>query len=369
MWLDAAGFKGHIAAVTEEDVEPAEAQHETGKQRPEIRWGVVASVAAHIPIVALLIFGLPKIEPKPLEDESVKVELVPPPEEKKPEPKPEVKPPKPKPPEEAKKEPPPPPPPPLPPPPPPASKTPEQAKPRPMPTLNPVIEFGDRNSGPEKSLAGNSSRGETKPATTPPQHDAEPEQMPTQAAAEKPETETPASKPVPDDVKLPEVATTDVSPKPNGPPTDVSGEATTSIDQARPAEQKAAEKPKAVAKNNDLPKAKTLFSRMGDGNLFAQTAIDGLPRKERVATLCTTELQGQLVHGSPSYFPSALPSFGLRSGTVLDVPDAAFGTAKGWYHVRFRCELDEGATKVVSFAHEVGGLIPRSQYAKYEIRD
>ncbi|TBG82571.1 hypothetical protein ELG76_16140, partial [Rhizobium leguminosarum] len=105
MWLDAAGFRGHIAAVTEVDVEPAEAQHETGKQRPEIRWGVVVSVAAHIPIIALLIFGLPKIEPKPPEDESVKVELVPPPEEKKPEPKPEEKPPEPKPPEEAKKEP------------------------------------------------------------------------------------------------------------------------------------------------------------------------------------------------------------------------------------------------------------------------
>ncbi|TBF00218.1 hypothetical protein ELG98_17885, partial [Rhizobium ruizarguesonis] len=95
MWLDAAGFRGHIAAVTEEDVEPPETQHETGKQRPEIRWGIVASVVAHIPIIALLIFGLPKIEPKPAEDESVKVELVPPPEEKKPEPK--EKPPEPKP--------------------------------------------------------------------------------------------------------------------------------------------------------------------------------------------------------------------------------------------------------------------------------
>ncbi|PDT05968.1 hypothetical protein CO666_03930 [Rhizobium chutanense] len=361
MWLDAAGFRGHIGAVTDE-VELAETNHETAKQRPEIRWGVVASVLLHVPIVALLIFGLPKIEPKPAEDESVKVELVPPPEEKKPEPKPEVKPPDPKPPEEAKKKPPPPP-----PPPPPAKKVPEQAKP--MPTLNPVIGFGDKNRGPENSVAGKSSQGEVKPALTPPEHDAGRQQMPTQAAAEKPETETPASKPVPDDVKLPEVGTTDVSPKPNGSPTDVSGEATTSIEQAKPPEQKTADEPKTVSKNNDLPKAKTLYSRMGDGNLLAQTAIDGLPRKGRVATLCATELQGQLLHGSPSYFPSALPSLGLRSGTVLDVPDAAFGTAKGWYHVRFRCELDEEATKVVSFAHEVGGLIPRSQYAKYDIRD
>ncbi|TCA44953.1 hypothetical protein E0J16_30490, partial [Rhizobium pisi] len=83
-WLDAAGFRGHIAAVTDEVVQTEE-HHEAGNRRPEIRWGVVASVVAHIPIVALLIFGLPKIEPKPAEDESVKVELVPPPEEKKPE--------------------------------------------------------------------------------------------------------------------------------------------------------------------------------------------------------------------------------------------------------------------------------------------
>lgn len=184
----------------------------------------------------------------------------------------------------------------------------------------------------------------------------------------KPKIEEPPSKPVPDDVKLPEVATTDVSPERNGPPTDVSGEANTSIEEAKSPEQQTAEKPKVIPKD-DLPKAKTLFSRTEDGSLFAQTAVSGLPRKERVATLCTTELQGQLVHGSPPYFPSALPSFGLRTGTILDVRDAAFGTVKGWYQVRFRCEVDEEATKVVSFAHEVGGLIPRSQYAKYEIRD
>ncbi|WHO74855.1 DUF930 domain-containing protein [Rhizobium sp. BT03] len=363
MWLDAAGFKGHIAAVTEEDVAPAETQHETGKQRPEIRWGIGVSVLLHVPLVALLIFGLPKIEPKPAEDESVKVELVPPPEEKKPEEKPKEKPPEPKPPEQAKKQPPPPPP----PPPPAAKKAPAQAKP--MPTLRPVIEFGDKNSGPEKSLTGNSSQGEAKPATTPPQQESETAEVPAKAAADKPKTEEPPSKPLPDDVKLPEVATADVSPERNGPPTDVSGETNTTIEQAKPPEEKTAETPKTVAKNSDLPKAKTLFSQTDDGSSFAQTAINGLPRKNRVATLCATELQAQLVHGSPRYFPISLPSFGLRAGSILNVDDAAFSTAKGWYHVRFRCELDEGASKVVSFAHEVGGLIPRSQYAKYDIRD
>ncbi|MFB2604238.1 DUF930 domain-containing protein [Rhizobium phaseoli] len=366
MWLDAAGFKGHIAAVTEEDVEPAEA-HEAPEQRPEIRWGVGASVLLHVPLIAHLIFGLPKIEPKPPEDESVKVELVPPPEEKKPEEKkPEEKkpekPPEPKPPEQAKKQPPPPPP----PPPPPAKKASEQAKP-PMPTLNPVTAFGDKNSGPDKFLAGNSSEGERKPAKTSPQHTSG--QVPPKSVAEEPKPEAPPSKPVPDDVKLPEVAVMDVSPERNGPPTDASGDAKTTFEETKPPEQKSADKPKTLPETNDLPAAKTLFSRAADGNVLAQTAMEGLSRKERVATLCTTELQGQLVHGSPAYFPLALPSFGLRAGTILDVKDAAFGTAKGWFQVRFRCEVDEGATKVMSFAHQVGGPIPRSQFSKYDINE
>jgi hypothetical protein len=238
-----------------------------------------------------------------------------------------------------------------------------------MPPMRVVTEFGDKNSGPKKTLAGNSSEGEAKPATTPPKRDVEPQQMPTEAAAEKPKTETPPSRPVPDDVKLPEVAAADASPEPNGPPADVSGEAKTSIEQTKAPAQKTPEKPKEVVKNNDLANAKTLFSSTEDGNSLAQSAVDGLPRSKRVAVLCASELRAQLAYGSPSYQPYALPQYGLRAGTLLNIDDAAFGTAKGWYHVRFRCEVDADATKVVSFAHEVGGLIPRNQYGKYDIRE
>ncbi len=182
--------------------------------------------------------------------------------------------------------------------------------------------------------------------------------MPTEAAAEKPKTETPPSRPVPDDVKLPEVAAADASPEPNGPSADVSGEAKTSIEQTKPPPQKTPEKPKEMVKNNDLANAKTLFSSTEDGSSLAQSAVDGLPRSKRVAVLCASELRAQLAYGSPSYQPYALPQYGLRAGTLLNIDDAAFGTAKGWYHVRFRCEVDADATKVVSFAHEVGGLIP-----------
>ncbi|MGO8657376.1 hypothetical protein ACC771_17405, partial [Rhizobium ruizarguesonis] len=80
--------------------------------------------------------------------------------------------------------------------------------------------------------------------------------------------------------------------------TSVNGFGGRGFEQAKPPEQQTAEQPKVIAKD-DLPKAKTLFSRTEDGSLLAQTAVSGLPRKERVATLCATELQGQLVHGSP----------------------------------------------------------------------
>ncbi|WP_315857366.1 DUF930 domain-containing protein [Rhizobium leguminosarum] len=348
--------------MTEEDVEPAETQHEKGKQRPEIRWGVVASVVAHIPIIALLIFGLPKIERKPAEDESVKVELVPPPEEKKPEPK--EKPPEPKPPEEAKKEPPPPPP--LPPPPPPPrpaeSKPSEQAKPAaPMPSLNPVFEFGDRDTGPKKSAAGNSSQGEVKPATTPPQHSAEPQQAPAEASAEKPQAETPPAKPVPNDVQLPEVATADISPERNAPLAEASGEAKTDIEVVKPPDQKPPEPPKVEAAKDDLPKAKTLFSQGANDDPVARIAMNGMPRSNRVAQLCANELRQQLVHASPRFQPIIVPTQGLSSGTVLDLR-AAFRTVESWYDVRFRCEVDQDAMKVVSFAFDVNGAIPRSQW-------
>ena len=347
--------------MTEEDVEPADTDHETEHQEPRARWGVIASVLVHVPIVALLIFGLPKIPPTPPEDESVKVELVPPPEEKKPEKKPKEEE-KPK--EQAKAEPPPPP-----PPPPPAEKAPEQAKPMPMPALQTIAEYGDKNSGPQKSLTGNASQGEVKPAETAPPHDAQADPPPTQAAAEKPQTETPPAKPVPEDVKLPETAAADVSHERNAPLSELSGEAKTSIEQTKPAEPKPAETSKAEPMKDELTEAKTLFSQNDNDDPVARTAMDGVPRGMRAGKLCASELEQQLIHGSPSVQPMLVPNYDLSNGTVLDVRAGAFRTTKGWYNVRFRCEVDENATKVVSFALDVGDAIPRSEWKSRKLRD
>ncbi|NKM72416.1 DUF930 domain-containing protein [Rhizobium laguerreae] len=370
MWLDAAGFRGHIAAVTEEDVEPAEAQHETGKQRPEIRWGVVASVAAHIPIVALLIFGLPKIEPKPPEDESVKVELVPPPEEKKPEPKPEEKPPEPKPPEEAKKEPPPPPP----PPPPKAAKLPEApVAPQPQRVARPVFEFAEKDSAPEQSERGIPQQAE---APKPPVAEPKPEETPRVESPQlqKPEVpETmPAANPLPQDIELPEVETAEANPEKNGPAATGPDEAKTNFEQAKPSTNSTATSPMppdaAAKESNKLAKAKTLFTDNFVSDRAIKTAMNNLPRQTRGGQLCWSELREQLLHSSAAYDPNRIevPRYNLPNGNFLAPKRSAFYDGKQLHQLAFSCQVNDNATKILSFEFGVGTVIPKSEWAIYD---
>ncbi|RUM03060.1 DUF930 domain-containing protein [Rhizobium anhuiense] len=365
MWLDAAGFRGHIAAVTEEDVEPAETQHETGKQRPEIRWGIVASVVAHIPIIALLIFGLPKIDPKPAEDESVKVELVPPPEEKKPEPKPEENAPEPKPPEEAKKQP---------PPPPKAAKLPEApVAPQPQRVARPVFEFAEKDSAPEQSERGIPQQAEapkspvveTKPEETSP---AEPPQP------QKPEVQdtVPAANPLPQDIELPEVETAEANPEKNGPAATGHDEAKTNFEPAKPSTNSTAttssKPPDVEAKeSNKLTKAKTLFTDDFVSDRAVKMAMNNLPRSTRGGRLCWSELREQLLHSSAAYDPNIIevPQYELPNGNFLALKGSAFYDGQKLHQLAFSCEVNDNATKIVSFEFGVGNVIPKSEWARY----
>lgn len=354
MWLDAAGFKGHIAAVTEDEVEPADTDHEKEHQEPRVRWGVVASVLLHIPVVALIIFGLPKIQPKPAEDESVQVELVPPPEEKKPEEKkPEEKPKEEeKPQEQAKAEPP--------PPPPPAKRPP------PPPKMSPtVFEFADKDTVPDQREAGSPQQAQApkppvsdvKQAEIPPTDPSKPDQPRTAELSS-------STNPVPEDIDLPQVETAEANPEKNGPASTGSTEAKTDFETAKPLEEsKAPGQTDVKAKEAvQLTKARTLFSGEITSDPAIKTAMRSLSRSDRIDQLCQTELRQQLIHSSTQYNPRWLPSFRLSAGNVLDAKDGAFKNGSEWYDVRFRCEVDSDATRVVSFAYDVGDAVPRSQW-------
>jgi hypothetical protein len=88
------------------------------------RLTVLASLVLHLLIVALLLVGLPDPRPEPPNDETISVELVPPPE------------------------------------------PPRKEKTEPYPVLQPVIQFGEKDAGPKVSPDGNSANESSGPTAT-----------------------------------------------------------------------------------------------------------------------------------------------------------------------------------------------------------
>lgn len=67
-------------------------------------------------------------------------------------------------------------------------------------------------------------------------------------------------------------------------------------------------------------------------------------------------------NSTPPYWPDLLPAYRLGAGSVLEVREAAFRARGQWYDLSFRCEVDADATRVLSFAFNVGDAIPRDQW-------
>jgi hypothetical protein len=370
---------------------------DTDQRRASLRaWA--ASLTLHAIAVVLLLYGLPgSLQPQP-EEQVVSVELVPPPEQPKPEPPP------PPPVEADKPEPP--------PPPPPQPKQPEpipQEKPAPkarIEVLKPVFQFGDKDAGPRKSVGGSAQdKAPAKNDAAMPQPDTAaasdsnvpPDKAPAppDAAKDIPPAQEPAEEPpsVPEDAgqqpKEPEASTTtpDTQTPPPQPPDVAAGDdgeialpATARPPEPRPAHApRPAREPKprgggsqkprstdlaaaAPQRYSGLPGVRRLDSQGATGSAQATTATGATPRDQRVARLCASELQQQLLDAS--YFPDLVPLVTLKTGNVLDVPQTAFRTGGAWHALRFRCEVDSGATKVTSFTLGVGAPIPRSDWAR-----
>lgn len=282
------------------------------------RLALPASLAAHLAIAALLIFGLPQSSQQPQEDEqAVKVDVVPPP--KSPE-KPKTPPPAPKPsPEKPKQE--------NVQPPPPAEKK-DAARQTTLPAQKPVFQFGEKDGGPRKSSEGNSAEDGSTSAVE--------KQYPDKQEPAKPQALTAAEGQT--KASRPEAPAT---PKP------------------KPAEAANARK------GQTLKQAKTLFSRSATDDPIATTAMGNMARSVRGGRLCETELREQLPRASPPYFPRVVPSYRLTSGTVINVSKGALLLDGGqWRNLSFRCEVDADAMKVVSFAFRVGDPIPRGEWER-----
>jgi hypothetical protein len=381
---------------------------ETFERRRTLLWALPASLILHVLIAAFLIYGLRTPPEQPQEEQPVNVSLVPPPDPPKLKPAPAPPPQKP----EAQK-----------PPEPKVEKPPEQnvekppapEKPSKIEVLKPVFQFGDKDTGPRKSLDGASAQddspppakddvskppvapkdAETKaaasrdsgdstnvdqnPATAP--KDTEPTQAVKKQAqdignqeADKQEAgahdadkeaaapATPLTAADGDsEIELPMLAQAPETRPENAPKT--------SPAKVSKAGGRRASRPSptdvAVARSraySGLPGVRKLYSQGTTGDAFATTSTAGVPRDQRAATLCASALQQQLLDAS--YFPELIPSVPLKVGNILDAPDVAFRTTTTWYHLGFRCEIDTNATSVLSFTFRVGPAIPPDEWVR-----
>jgi hypothetical protein len=381
-------------------------------RRRELQWALPASLTLHALITALLVYGLHKTPQQPREEQAVNVALVPPPQAKpKPAPAPSPKEP------EAEK-----------PPEPKLEKPPEQNaekppvperqphKPSTIEVLKPVFQFGVKDTGPRKSLDGDSAQdnspspakdGDSKPPVVP--REAENKSAASAASEERADLTKVGEKSVTAakdadprrDVEKPATSTQDIDKQEAGArgagkqraaaatPLAAAGgdgevELPTSAEAAKPrptnapkpspatvsksrsgSARRSSSKDVAVAMSraySGLPGVRRLNSQGATGDALATTSMAGVPRDQRAAKLCASVLQQQLLDAS--YFPDLVPFVPLKVGNVLDVPESAFHVRTTWYGLSFRCEVDTNATRVLSFTFHVGTAIPPDQWTR-----
>ena len=371
---------------------------EAREERWNLLWGLSAALILHALMLVLFVYGVSESPPKPQEEQAVNVALVPPPDQPKPKPAPEPpkkdtkaeKPPEQKvekPPEQKAEK-------------PPAPEKQEQ-KPPPIEVLKPVFQFGDKDTGPKKSLDGASAQDSSpspakndnpqtptvpKDAEDKPAAAANSEARPDATKAEeKPaapakDAEPAQEKPAPQDTNQQtaaapealaaaggeiELPTTAQAPQPRPTNAPQPGPARAFRRGAGGAKaQSPTDAPVAASQGfSGLPGVRKLYSQGATGDASATSSMDGLSRDQRAAKLCSSVLEQEVMNAS--YFPTLIPSFTPKAGNVLDVPDTALPTATTVYKLSYRCEVDTNATRVLSFAFHVGTPIPPADWPSY----
>jgi len=221
-----------------------------------------------------------------------------------------------------------------------------------------VLEFGDEDTGPRVDVSELARGGVAPDAPA----EGEAETSETAAAEEAGEPADASAMPDPQEATEPETDTEEGVPTAlvDGAPS-AGEEATTPAQETETAEVDAAAA-QAEAAREPLTEAERIYSDNDTGGMIAQTAMGDIPRSTRIEQLCSTELLAQLRNGSPPYNPELLPSYRLQQGTVLDIRRAAFRANTRWYNLAFRCEVDQDARRVVSFAFDIGSEVPRNEW-------
>lgn len=360
------------------------------KRRGIFSAGLLASVALHVVIAALLLFRLAPAAPEPDKDETVKVEMVPETEKK---PQPEKKPTPEKKPEPEKK---------------PAQKLEAAMKPAEKPARKveekpatpakvgqrpaeneAAPQRNERQAFESAAKEGGKEAGGAKPSEallTPevePRADRAAPPVESKGAEKAEDVQRPDDKPderlktaEPPELDLPEtenasqilnegVAAIRTVPKPvskpEQKPTDV---AVANRKQPASVDGKSADA-RPLLPPSDLPKAKELFTADALSNPRARQALGKLPPNRRIVQICTFETLEQIRHARPETLPEGIVAFsddgGLISGQVLRATGGAFVSRRVWYDIQFECTVDEEFRRVTSFRFAIGKAVSESE--------
>ncbi|MGO7786944.1 DUF930 domain-containing protein [Rhizobium ruizarguesonis] len=103
----------------------------------------------------------------------------------------------------------------------------------------------------------------------------------------------------------------------------------------------------------------------------AREALRSLAGSERNLQLCDLEALEQVRRAQPAMAPDALAPYAMAaekvSGNSVEVKGGAFRSKRKWYNIQFKCELDAGSGKVLSFAFLVGDAIPQGEWQEHNL--
>jgi hypothetical protein len=127
--------------------------------------------------------------------------------------------------------------------------------------------------------------------------------------------------------------------------------------------------PAAPAAPPDMVRPSQMLSEQAlgrPGSRGLRRELGRLVEEDRVAQLCNLEAMEQIHAWRRDFQPDRLVDY-ARSDTrmqdhTLIAQGGAFRSARNWYEVSYRCELDAGLSKVVGFAFRVGAAIPREEW-------
>lgn len=322
----------------------------------KIRWGAPISVGLHLLVIPLLLIQLPQEAPKLEGEQSVNVELVPPPQAKQQEkPKQQAQPKK------------------------------EQPKPQPAPARQQPQAF---------ESAAAKTKQDVKIAQLPPTAKAEKKDVVDEARktaaadaaatvkAAKEEAKAPkqpeTDKPLPQQpAVLSSAANGDESAAENKPAAKAEAEMTVPRADPMPVRKPVDDKEKGdktegkTEAKAKLPadrfvEAKELFSAKSIADPRVKQAMGQLPVKKRILQLCSIEALEQIRNQRPEDFPDMLVPFGPSGGFIgkeqIDASGGAYRSKGTWHDVNFKCKVNLETVEVVSFSYAIGGVVPQASW-------